>query len=494
MSERIRSAVNWTWLPRVMILIGVVLRVAHYAVNRSLWLDESALALNIANRSWEQLWLPLDYNQGAPIGFLLIEKLAVQLLGNNEFALRLVPLLSGVAVLVLFYAIAKRSVRASTALIGLGLVVVSSQLIYYSAEVKQYSSDAAIGLLLIGIVLYAEQKPTSIWRAILRGLSGAAAMWFSHPAVFVLAGLGTGLLVFRWRAHDKRAIGTLVLSGLMWGISFGILYVVSLASLSRNSVLNNYWKSGFMPLAVTQWRWYLDTFLGMFDNPVGLPLAGLAAVCFVAGAAALWRNDRKLLALLMLPLLATLAASAVRLHPFSGRLILFLVPLIAIVIAEGVMQLHTLTRNQFAVVGVAVIVLLFAQPVINAVENLAQPPLGEDIRPAVSYIRQHWQAGDKLYVYYGARPAFMYYGPQFGFGDNDVIPGEAGRNDWNQYWGEIDRLRGSPRVWLLFSHVWQSSGVDEEKFFLFRLNRLGQQLDAQQSAGAAAYLYDLSSK
>jgi hypothetical protein len=302
------------------------------------------------------------------------------------------------------------------------------------------------------------------------------------------------LLLFRLRARNKRAIGMLVLSGLIWGLSFGVVYVVSLAGLSRNSAMNNYWQGGFMPLAVSQWRWYLDTFLGMFDNPVGLSLAGLAAVGFIAGLIALWRNNRKLLALLMLPLLATLAASAVRLYPFSGRLILFLVPLIVIVIAEGVTQLWTLTRTQSVVIGGAIILLLFAQPVLNAVDNFVQPKMGEDIRPAISYIRQHWQKGDQLYVYYGARPAFMYYGPQFGFEDNDYIPGEAGRNDWNQYWAEIERVRGQPRVWLLFSHVWQGNGVDEEKLFLFRLNRLGQQLDAKQTSGAAAYLYDLNSK
>lgn len=494
MLKRARLAVGWGWLPWVIITVGLILRVAQYAANRSLWLDESALTLNIVDRSWEQLWLPLDYNQGAPIGFLLIEKLAVHLLGNNEYALRLFPLLSGLAVLVLFYAIAQRRVRPATALIGVGLVVVSSQLIYYSSEVKQYSSDAAIGLLLIAMALYADAKPASLWRAILLGLSGAAALWFSHPAVFVLAGLGAGLFLFRLRARDKRAIGMLALSGLMWGLSFVLVYVVSLAGLSRNSVLNNYWQSGFMPLAVSRWRWYLDTFLGMFDNPVGLPLAGLAAVCFIAGLVGLWRSNRKLLAMLMLPLLATLAAAAARLYPFSGRLILFLVPLMALVIAEGVTQLWTLTRTQSVIIGGAIILLLFAQPVVNAADNLMQPKRGEDIRPAISYIRQHWQEGDQLYVYYGARPAFMYYDAQFGFGDNDTVPGEAGRDNWSQYWTEIDRVRGRPRVWLLFSHVWQGNGVDEEKLFLFRLNQLGQLLDAYRTGGAAAYLYDLSSK
>ena len=37
------------------------------------------------------MFQPLDYDQGAPIGFLLVEKLFNLILGKHEFALRLFP-------------------------------------------------------------------------------------------------------------------------------------------------------------------------------------------------------------------------------------------------------------------------------------------------------------------------------------------------------------------------------------------------------------------
>ncbi len=58
-------------LPWTIIYFGILVRVVQYLSNRSLWNDEAALALNIVNRSYLELLQPLDYDQGAPIGFYL---------------------------------------------------------------------------------------------------------------------------------------------------------------------------------------------------------------------------------------------------------------------------------------------------------------------------------------------------------------------------------------------------------------------------------------
>lgn len=78
------------------------MQLSQYLYNRSLWADEAVLALNIVNRSYLELLQPLDYDQAAPIGFLIVEKFAVQLFGDNEYSLRLFPLLSGIISLLLF--------------------------------------------------------------------------------------------------------------------------------------------------------------------------------------------------------------------------------------------------------------------------------------------------------------------------------------------------------------------------------------------------------
>ena len=140
-------------LPYLIIAFGIAMRLIQYLANRSLWADEAVLALNIVNRSYLELLQPLDYDQGAPIGFLMVEKLAVQILGNNEYALRLFPFVCGIGSLFLFYELGKKLIPKSAVIISLALFASLQYLVYYSAELKQYSSDVAIALFLYLLLL-----------------------------------------------------------------------------------------------------------------------------------------------------------------------------------------------------------------------------------------------------------------------------------------------------------------------------------------------------
>jgi len=101
----------------ISLLFGFALRMRQYLFNRSIWLDEASLANNIIGRSFAGLTQTLDFGQGAPIGFLFIQKLMVTLFGGHDYILRLFPLIAGVVSLYLFYQV----VRATTA--GFGQVL-----------------------------------------------------------------------------------------------------------------------------------------------------------------------------------------------------------------------------------------------------------------------------------------------------------------------------------------------------------------------------------
>src|SRR5579864_5051728 len=166
MINKIENANPWRWLPWsqtltwAFVTLGVLLRIRQYLFNRSLWLDESMLSLNIIRRSAAELAKPLDYAQAAPVGYLWLEKLAVHYFGTGELALRLVPLCLGIASIALFALVARNFLPPSAATIAVGLFSVSEPLIYYSSEVKQYSSDVAFALILClaAIPLFADSS------------------------------------------------------------------------------------------------------------------------------------------------------------------------------------------------------------------------------------------------------------------------------------------------------------------------------------------------
>src|SRR5215813_4756091 len=124
-------------VPLLLASLGILLRLIQFLHHRSLWFDEALLALNLLNRSYSSLIRPLDYDQGAPVGFLFLERFVGMHLGFGESALRLIPFLVSIGALYLFYKFAQCTLSPSALWISIGLIAVCPHLIYYASEVKQ---------------------------------------------------------------------------------------------------------------------------------------------------------------------------------------------------------------------------------------------------------------------------------------------------------------------------------------------------------------------
>lgn len=483
-------------LPWAIICIGIILRLFKYLLNRSLWLDEASLALNIVNRSFSELLLkPLETSQVAPFGFLAIEKILILAFGNNEYALRLFPLLAGITSFFLFYYVSKRLIRSKAIPIALGLFSISGPLNYYSSEVKQYSSDVAIALLMYAIIFYNQSKKITFYRAILFGFIGATAIWFSYTAVFVLAGVGTVLTFCYLKEMEFSKIVRLSIAYSIWIASFVIYYSISLNNITSNIFLSNFWAMHFAPLpSLKFWeaRWYIDTFFKILYDPVGISLVGIAALSFIVGCISMFQEKRKLFFLLLSPILFALLASGLHRYPFGGRVILFIVPNILLFIAEGTEQIIAKTRHTSPIIGITVICLLFFYPLYETGYHLIRPNFNQEIKPVMTYLKKHKQDKDVIYLYYSSHDAFKYYSKKLGFNETDYIVGIDSKQNWRNYINDLNKLRGNKRVWILFSHVCNWEGVDEDKFFLYYLDSVGERLDFYKSIGASVYLYDLS--
>lgn len=169
-----------------VILLGVTLSLIQFLLNRSIWLDEAMLSLNIIDRSYLQLLTPLDSLQVAPIGFLFIEKFFSLLIPNAEYGLRIFPLLCFWASICLFYKITTQLLKnAKITLLAVSLFCLNSSLLYYSSEVKQYMIDIFICLLLYYALLKEYKKDFN--KYLILALLGALSIFYqTYQSLFYL--------------------------------------------------------------------------------------------------------------------------------------------------------------------------------------------------------------------------------------------------------------------------------------------------------------------
>jgi len=486
-------------LTLAFIVFGLFLRIRQFIANRSLWLDEAMLALNIGTRSFTELTQPLDYGQQAPIGFLYIEKIVIELFGNQDYILRLFPLAAEIVSIFLIYKIANSYFKWTGVLLVSGLYAVSNQLIYFASEVKQYSCDVMIALFLLFLGNRCLVPNANLRLFIAFGFGAALSMWISHPAVFIITAISISLTFDRLLRRDWQRL--LWLWGILFMllINFAVLYFVSLRSLAADTYLLNYWRKGFMPMPPwSNIAWFPNAFISMLENPAGLSVVPLSGVALFFGSLSFFVRKWQFALFLIMPFSIVLLASGFEKYPFSERLLLFIVPIVFFLIVEGIERFRLiLTRINFwiAVGAWAILaVMLLYYPTKIALKNLEYPILGEHIKPVMSYVSQHKVNGDLIYIYYAAEPAFAYYASLYGFGENDYFIGIKSRQEPGKYIQDIDKVREYNRVWFLFSHNCSWCLVNEELFLLNHIDKIGKRLDEFKSPGASVYLYKLSEK
>ena len=482
--------------PLALIAFGTVLRLQQYLANPSLRLDEALLALNLVNRSFSGLLQPLDHGQGAPPLFLLAERLAVELAGPSEYAMRALPLLASLASLPLLYLLARRWVGKPGALLALALFAVSYEPIRFSREVKQYSLDVLIALLLYLGLDSALSRPLRWGRVVLWGLLGVCAIFTSHPAVFILGGMALFPLQQHLRRREWPRLLSLGAVCLLWGVGLAGFYWLFARNLHGSRALANYWDFGYVPFpprSLSDLRWPFETFFTFFSNPGGFQYSAVAALPFFAGCVSFIHRDPRRAWYLLGPMLAVLCAALLHVYPFGDRLTLFLVPGMLLLIAEGA-QYFARKLGRRAPVTVFLLALLLVPVYLRVPTMVTEPGMVRDVRPLLQYVAEHRQPGDLIYVYRFAWAATTFYMPRFGLDAKDMIWGqESSHTDEFARTAELRKIAGRGRVWLVFAQEvpgWQ--GITDEKYLVHYLEAHAQKLDSRKRLNAALYLYDLT--
>lgn len=310
---------------------GIILRLVLFLQNSSLWGDEVALALNVCNKSYRDLFGGLDMLQASPVGFTIIVKFLLNCINPQsdylrDLTLRILPFISGILIFPLFHyllnLIFKNNKKAI--LISLFFLIMNPCAITYTVQFKQYSTEllCSILILICFYKLLILNKYKWSYTSIL-----AIVPWFSYSSFIMLAAGFICLLIKNWRLCLKIGIVVCVSCVIYYFTSLKYVFTVNFLGMRI------FWENAFGFMDLCHPIRFLFRFGELFA--LGKLFSGLTGFVFFAiyirYCFYLDKPIRKFL--LLLPLVLTIIASLAHKYAIQGRLILFLLPTFAIIVA-----------------------------------------------------------------------------------------------------------------------------------------------------------------
>ncbi len=502
LQQGINPSIGKVMMLASLVLPAVLARFYLLYLNPPLWLDEAMLGLNIRERGLVELTYPLMYDHGAPFGYLWLLKGMTLIFGENEFALRVPSLIASGVSLWLLANLASKIQGVAGRWFAVAAIAFSYPAISYSVQAKQYSLDMMItlALWLLAWRIFDNNKGGDGLGWL--GWAGALAIWFSHPAVFTLAGIGVALLVFRYRFLNIHTRQQVWLAFGTWAVSFLALLMLQYRSLGNNNNLTAYWQEYFMPIGAGLPGWLFARLAELVRNPGGIWYwvpDWLTVTLVIIGATALAARKNWWAVAFLVTMVATLGASALRMYPFGGRLGLFLTPGLMILIGAS-LDLFVLALRRWQRVGLvlalfAAVALLYGGAKFS-LENVISPKQTENIRPVMEAASHGYRAGDMIYLYHFSAPVFAYYAGEYGLADATTTVGEnlpAGTGGYNS---EGDKVAGYQRVWVMFSHLVDERYLAQRDEILQEMSTQGKLRKSITPKGTATelHLYDITQK
>ncbi|MBU4333321.1 MAG: glycosyltransferase family 39 protein, partial [Candidatus Omnitrophica bacterium] len=430
LGQKIDFLIGQKVFPVILFCCGAALRLKHYFENRSLWLDEAYLSIDIANTSLFglasfQTILPGQPRQ--PVGFLIISKIFTLIFGICEYSLRLFPLLSSLLALYILYLLTKKVLGRNAALLALAIFTFAEPLVYYAAEVKPYSCDVLISLILFFSSINFLTGDISVKKIRDFCLLGIVSMWFSTSSLLVLPAIGFLILCRIFKEKKLELFISFASTCVFFITNFLIIYVKSLSKMLANSSIMSTSIPVFMPRPIwslSSLHWLLEKSTGIFEHSLGMGMGFgyLALTLLLVGCYDLFKKNRMMGALFLLPLMTFLAANFLHKYPFHYRMLLFLTPCIVIFISQGFFAVIKMLPCGCLSSRILIIAMLIFPSARMSLNSFVKPHRYSNTRPVIKYLSEHYQKGDSLIYNNSAQYLYGFYHGLFRMGsDTELI-------------------------------------------------------------------------
>ena len=435
----------------LIMVIGFIIRVKLFILQRPLWHDECSLAINILARNPFQFLSPLDHMQSAPPIFMGITKIFTYIFKTNELTLRIIPFLSSILSIPIFFLLSQKIFKNKyTQIIATFLFTFNYRLIYYSQEFKQYSSDVLITLLCIYCLHNKDLKDLSLKKIFLYGIVFCLIPLLSVPSTFVLM----AFIILQFIKYKKEILKKVFAISIL-PITSGLLYSITAVINSNSNLefLKKYFGTGgFISLNPISWITNFKINLNYFFYPNKLIL--FAIILTVLGLIFIIRNKRNNSQNLLLGTLCIgIFFSLIQIYPIFERTSLYLIPSILLILLTPIDYIKW--DKPIKAVSVVIITLIFFIGYTpKYLSNLSKIDTfaNEYAREAMQDIISRYSY-DEIIVYNTASDSeYLFYTTYFKFFPLNNIRINAQTDNQQEYNKILSQLPKNKTYWFYFPY------------------------------------------
>lgn len=481
----------------LILAFGVLLRLKVYFLNTPIWQDEAAIAVNIINRGFFELFLPLDYIQCAPSGFLILSKFFTKIFGENEYGFRFLPLLSGILSVFGFYFLSKNVLKNRwVVLIANYLFCFNFRLIYFSQEFKQYSLEVLI--TIVSILILSKIKifdrefqdrnslPQKAFSYIVSGFIFFVMFLFMMPAP-VIFGAFVIYLFYRGGKNIKETLFKVFFVSLPFVLCLIPYYLFYLLPSKKIMVesWSSLWDLGYINFNIYSFYYFSRSFFKFLLNiNSGFVYVLFALILFVAGGLLLFKERGKTNAFILAVMLSSFSMMIFRLYPVFDRLSLYLLPLVLLIMLKpldkSLFSGFKIEKPYYKRIFIVFITIFLTAAVFrgNCVKNFKKISdekmyLRTDAKLGIDVVKNDAKITDKI-ILIGAEPVFYYYTGDMKFKNPPLVFNlrEYEYGPYSKILNEIDSLKKQDTCWILaYGHSLNSSYHEYVKFAYIFIKR-----------------------
>jgi hypothetical protein len=444
-----RRLLSW-----VVFLIAVCFAARLSLMTRSLYRDEAWVVTSILSPSLRSVFYYEKWVQSTPPLFLLLVRGAVQLFGDSEVALRLVPWLGGVLSVIFVGRTLTRLFPTTLAMLGASVFLTNYWALKYSQQVKQYSTDvlaSSLFLLLLSSYLTDGRKRT-FWALV---FAGGSSIFLSYPAVFWFP---VSVLAVAFAPRDSSEAkatdsGASALKSRLTDCAIMLLvYVVCFSSAyeffirpNQSASLTEFWRNEFIGS-----DGLLSSLMRFFQNASDLMLpqlfswsnfisyaCGLVVIAGLLIALARYKGSQRARAVFICagaPIVTALVASSLHKYPLLSkpRVVIWMLPICTLLLVyalepvwnwltatTGLRFSRLLTTACTAMICAVSIWLSFV-----VVARGRSNPI-DDFRSSVLYLKDHADPRDPVFVYALGAEELEYYSQRLAWHPESVYVGDT---------------------------------------------------------------------